>query len=122
MASQLEVTPELLEAVKEMAYTGLSREEISSRLNRDIKTLFYNSKEKHPELDSKYLEGKRASKEKLLKDIEDLGDDTENKRLQYDIKKYQLNILHKVRETNKQEVDATISGNVSVNIITGGKQ
>ncbi|MCP3684188.1 MAG: hypothetical protein GY861_16015, partial [bacterium] len=101
---------------------GLNQEDISRKLNRDCDTLFINSKEKHPEIVSGYLDGKRAHKEKLLKDIEDIGDDaTDNKRLQYDIKKYQLNVLHKTRETNKQEVEAKVSGDISVNIITGGK-
>lgn len=104
MASRLTITPELVETIRLLAYQGLSQQEIAENLNRDRDTLFFNSKEEHPELVSAYFQGKREHKQKLIAELGDLSSDAKSEEVQFKTKRYLLNILHKVYETTKQEL------------------
>jgi hypothetical protein len=121
MGAPFEPTPELCEAIKEMAYNGLSMEDIANKLGRPRETIFYNSQEKYPEVNLAYLNGKRAHKERLLKELDELGQDAESEEVKFKTKRYQLAVLHKVVETTKQEITGA-DGNSPfvVNIVTGG--
>jgi hypothetical protein len=104
MASRLEVTPELIETIRLLAYQGLSQEEIAQKLNRDRDTLFFNSKDKYPGLISAYNQGKREHKHRLLSELDELSTEAKSEEVQFKSKKYLLNVLHKVYETSKNEV------------------
>jgi hypothetical protein len=104
MASRLEVTPELIETIRLLAYQGLNQEEIAQKLNRDRDTLFFNSKDKYPELLSAYNNGKREHKHRLLSELDELSTEAKSEEVQFKSKKYLLNVLHKVYETSKNEV------------------
>jgi transcriptional regulator with XRE-family HTH domain len=113
-ATEFIPTPELCEAIKEMAYNGLSQEDISRKIGRDCDTVFINSKEKFPEVYSAYMEGKRANKEDLLRKAADLTDNADSDSVKLSAIKYNLAIKHKVVEVSKSEVDTKLSGEFSL--------
>jgi hypothetical protein len=112
----LEITPELLESIKALAYTGLSQDEIAVSLGRARTTLFFRSEEKDSAPLKAYNEGKKANKLKLLKDIEELGDTSKSDEVRFKAKKFDLAIKHKMVETQKAEVDANVTGSINLNI------
>ena len=112
-ATEFIPTPEIIEVVKQLAYIGMSQNDIADKLGRCRDTLFHNNSEKYPEILLAYQQGKQSHKNKLLKDIDELGDDAKNEQVRFQAKKYQLAILHRVVE--KQEVD--LSATVNINII-----
>lgn len=118
MAAPFEPTPELCEAIKEMAYNGLSMEEIAQKLGRDRDTVFYNSKEKYPEVNSAYQDGKRANKEDLLRKAADLTDKADSDSVKLSAIKYNLAIKHKVIEASKTELTGADGGAIQISGIT----
>jgi predicted DNA-binding protein (UPF0251 family) len=119
MASEFIPTPELCEAIKLMAYNGLTQEDIADKLNRDRDTLFYNSKEKYPEVYSAYLDGKRSNKEDLLRKAAELTDKADSDSVKLKAIQYNLAIKHKIIE--KQETDITSGGKPIIQFITKAK-
>ena len=113
-ATEFIPTPELCEAIKEMAYNGLSQEDISRKIGRDCDTVFVNSKEKFPEVYSAYMEGKRANKEDLLRKAADLTDTADSDSVKLSAIKYNLAIKHKVVEPK----DIQLSGKEGGDAIT----
>lgn len=111
-------TPELCEAIKAMAYTGLTMQDISDKIGRDCDTVFYNSREKYPEVYSAYLEGKRANKDDLLRKAADLTDNADSDSVKLQAIKYNLAIKHKVIEQSKTEVTGADGGPMKVESIT----
>jgi len=120
MASVLKVTPELIAMVREYASLGFTQEEIAVKLNRDPATLFYNSKEKRCDLVSSYYEGKEEDKKRLLDKVKTL-EGAKSEEVQFKTAKYQLAIKHRVIEAQKVDLDANVTGDIKVNIMTGGK-
>jgi predicted DNA-binding protein (UPF0251 family) len=120
MASEFIPTPELCEAIKLMAYNGLSMEEIAQKLGRQRDTIFYNSEEKSAEVKKAYLDGKRSNKEDLLRKAAELTDTADSDSVKFNAIKYNLAIKHKVIE--KQEQDITSGGQPIIGFITRAKE
>ena len=120
MASRLEITPELLAMVKADASKGYSQEQIAQKLNRKRDTLFLISDTNKEPIIRAYNEGKEEDLSRLLRNVEAL-ESAKSEEVRFKTNKYQLAIKHKVIEQQKVDLDANITGDINVNIVTGGK-
>lgn len=118
MTKALERTPTLIESIKTMAYLGLSQREIAQRVKKAPNTLFLYREGEDNVLLEAYNEGKSSHKAKLLADMAELGDTAKSEEVVFKVKKYELNVHHKVMEDSKPLVEITGDINAVINIGT----
>ena len=119
MSKEFIVTPEVIESIKALAYTGMSKEDIANALGRDRNTVFYNSAEYANDINSAYLEGKDRNKKELLDKAAELTEQADSDSVKLSAIKYNLAIKHKVVET--QKIESELSGAVVVEWANGNQ-
>lgn len=104
LGNKLQITPELINTVKQMAYNGLTQSDIAEVFKRDRNTIFYNTQDENKDVLSAYNEGKAKNKADLMKRMENLSSSADSEQVQFNATKYSLNVKHRVIEQQKAEL------------------